>query len=500
MNSISFRYGLWGAVVLLLLSGCQGASLNGDDGQITNNDDRVKITIMANLHTPVVPSKTIQNLMEEYTDSKLDIKWTPDGSYEEKFNASMATGTLPEAVYLKNASTLNMLRDPIRNGVFWEIGPLLQEYSNLKRLQTEVLKTTSVGGKVYGLYQERPLSSQGIIYQKNWADRLHLEAPTTIEELYNMLYQFTYNDPDGNGKQDTIGLADRSDLIYGAFKTVATYFGTPNGWGEQDGKLMPEFMFPEYIDTMNFFKKLHQDEIINQDFPVTSKADQQDLLITGKAGVYIGSIGDVHSLQLKAQAINPNTVLDVQNRISGPKGERLWASTGFGTIVLFPKTSVQSEDELREVLTFFDKLMDAKMVNLIRWGIENVHYTIENGKAVPTRDTDLISEDVKPYQGIEIGGPNTIPGYLESDFKMPVKEKSAELIRDADSVLVHNPTLSLESKTYNEQGARLQDFIQDATYHYILGQIDEAGFQSEVERWLTEGGKQIIEEFNKAKT
>ncbi|WP_373232960.1 extracellular solute-binding protein [Cohnella sp.] len=497
MNSTSFRYGLWSIAVLLLLSGCGGTALGGQDGQETK-DDRVKITIMANLHTPVVPSKTVQYLVEEYTGSKLDIKWTPDGSYEEKFNASMATGALPEAVYLKNADTLNMLRDPIRNGLFWEIGPLLPEYPNLKRLQTEVLKNTSVDGKIYGLYQERPLSRQGIIYQKSWAERLNLEAPTTIEELYNMLYQFTYNDPDGNGKQDTIGLTDRSDLVYGAFKTVAAYFGTPNGWGEQDGKLLPEFMFPEYMDTMNFFKKLHQEGLINQDFPVTAKADQQELLITGKAGVYIGSMGDVHSLQLKAEAVNPNAVFDVQNRIAGPKGERIWASTGFGTIVLFPKTSVQSEDELRDVLTFFDKLMDPEMVNLLRWGVEDVHYTIENGKAVPSSNLDLTFRDVKPYQGIEIGGPSTIPGYLESDFQMPAKEKSDDLTRDNDSILVHDPTSSLESNTFNERSIRLQDFIQDATYHYILGTIDEAGFQSVVDRWLTEGGKQIIEEFNKA--
>lgn len=54
--------------------------------------------------------------------------------------------------------------------------------------------------------------------------------------------------------KDTIGLTDRNDLIYGAFKTAATWLGVPNNWGVKDGKLQPEFMFPEYVKSMDYFK------------------------------------------------------------------------------------------------------------------------------------------------------------------------------------------------------------------------------------------------------
>ena len=42
----------------------------------------------------------------------------------------------------------------------------------------------------------------------------------------------------------------------------------------------------------------------------------------------------------------------------------------------------------------------------------------------------------------------------------------------------------------------LQEIINDATYNYILGGIDEAGFDTEVEKWKNQGGSNIIEEFN----
>ena len=283
---------------LSVLAGCGGnsapaatSSSNGSPAQGENKNEPVSISIMANLHTPEVPSDMIEKLLEEKTGTKLDIQWVPDGTYDEKVNASFATGTLPQVTYLKNAASLVNMRDAIRNGQFWEIGPLLDQYPNLSKLKPEVLKNTAVDGKIYALYREVPLSRQGIIYRKDWADKLGLSAPTNVDEFYNMLKQFKEKDPDGNGKDDTIPLTDRNDLIYGAFKTISSWLGTPNNWGEKDGKLAPEFMFPEYMETMKFFKKLHQEGLINQDFPVTSKTDQQNLFITGKSGVYIGAMG-----------------------------------------------------------------------------------------------------------------------------------------------------------------------------------------------------------------
>lgn len=66
---------------------------------------------------------------------------------------------------------------------------------------------------------------------------------------------------------------------------------------------------------------------------------------------------------------------------------------------------------------------------------------------------------------------------------------------DNGKYLIQDPTLSLDSKTYIEKGARLQEWIKDATYMFILGRMDEAGFRKEVERWKAEGGNEILKEF-----
>lgn len=487
-------------VLSALLTGCAIRMGSGAEGgrPAENLPERTRITIFANLHTAEVPDERIERMVEERTNTELDIQWIPDGSYDEKVNAAMVTDSLPQALFLKNAASLPLFRDKMRNGMFWEIGPRLSRYPNLSNLNPEVLRNTSTDGKIYSLYQERPLSRQGIIFRKDWADRLGLSAPSSLDELYEMLWRFTHDDPDGNGLDDTIGLADRGDLIYGAFKTVSSYFGTPNGWGEQDGKLLPEFMFPEYMDTMHFFRRLHEEGLINREFPVTGKTDQQALLIGGKAGVYIGAMGDVITLQAKLSEADPQAELDVNNRIAGPQGYRVWAGEGYGTVVLFAKSANRTEAELDAVLSFFDQLMSAELANLLYWGIEGRHYEVRNGKAIPSEDVKLTTKEVKPYQALVVGGRDTIPGLLKPEFGLKAKEKADRLTDDNVHFLVHDPTAPLDSNTRNERGKFLQGIIEDATYQFILGMMDEEGFRGEVERWRREGGQRIIEEINAA--
>lgn len=490
------------SLFLIVAAGCnqsENTSKNEGSGNGEEKEDGpFKFSIMANLHTPEVPDEKVLKIIEEKTNTEIEMQWVPDNNYEDRLNTAFATNSLPEAVFMKNQNTFIQFKDAIRDEQFWEIGPYLDEYENLSKLKEQVINNTLVDGKLYTLYQGRPLSRQGIIYRKDWADNLGLKAPTTTEEFFEMARAFTEDDPDGNGKDDTFGVTDRNDLIYGAFKTVASWFGTPNNWGEQDGELLPEFMFPEYKETMDFFKKMHENGYINKDFPVTSKVDQQEFFKNGSAGIYVGAMSDVGSLYSDAAAINPDVDLDVHNRIAGPDGEYgIWSIPGYGNLVMFPKSAVKTEEDLKQILAFFDKLMDPELANTLYWGIEDDTYTVKDGGALPVEDQAKFDREVKPYQALEIGEPET-NGRYEGYFDYESKAKSEELFVDNEDYLINDPTVTLDSETYIQDGARLQQIITDATYQYILGQTDEAGFEKAIEKWKKEGGEKIIQEFNES--
>ncbi|UQZ84092.1 Lipoprotein LipO precursor [Paenibacillus konkukensis] len=480
-----------------VMAGCSSGSKATDTGgaaadSAETSQQPVKITIMADLQTTEVPSDKIEKILEQKTNSELEIQWVPDGSYDEKFQAAFATGSLPQVVYLKNQASFVLMRDAIKNGQFWEIGPYLKDYPNLKGLDQNVLKNTEVGGKIYTLYQERQPARSGLIYRKDWADKLGIPAPQTVDDIYNMLKKFKEADLAGGNK--TIPLADRNDLIYGSFKTISMYFGTPNGWGVQDGKLIPDFMTNGYMDTLKFYKKLRDEGLINQDFPVTSKTDQQNLMYTGRAGVYIGTMGDVKTMQEKTEKNLPEAKYDVLNDIKDGSGKNVtWGLSGYGTVVLFPKSSVKTEKDLKAILNVMDKFYSPEIADLLKYGVEGEHYTKKDGKVLPSTDSKLVEKEVRPYLNMALyETTNVTPSF----YTLPVAEKANNLSNAAVKFMVTDPSVSLDSKTYNEKGARLQDQIKDATYQFIMGKIDEAGYQAAVKKWQNDGGQKIIDEFN----
>lgn len=45
--------------------------------------------------------------------------------------------------------------------------------------------------------------------RQDWLDTLGLSMPTSMDELYDVLYAFTFSDPDQNGEDDTYGITLR---------------------------------------------------------------------------------------------------------------------------------------------------------------------------------------------------------------------------------------------------------------------------------------------------
>ena len=492
-----------------LMAGCGGNEANGNtDPQGSANDnkqetpktpgtEKVSIEIMLPMKEKEIPADRLEKLIEEKTNTELKFQWVPDGSYDEKLNAAFATGSLPQVVYLKNQDSFIQYKEAMRDGQFWEIGPYLKEFEGLSKLKESILNNTKVDGKLYTLYLGRPLARQGIIYRKDWADKLGLKEPETTDDVFEMMKAFTEGDPDGNSKKDTIGLSDRNDLVYGAFKTTASWFNTPNNWGEKDGKLLPEFMFDEYFDTMDFMKKLRDAGYMNQDFPVTSKEDQRNLFYKGTAGAYIGSLQDVNTLYSESKKNFPDIELEVAAIIQGPNGDfGMWSIPGYGNLILFPKSSIKTEEDLKGILSFFDKQMTPEIANLMYWGIEGEHYNIIEGGANEVKEkSDQIAREIKGYKDSLIGEPES-NGRLDGYDDLAPRVHAEKLILEMEKKLIEDPAVILDSKTYVENGSRLQEIINDATYQYILGDIDKAGFEKAIESWKSQGGDEIIEEIN----
>jgi len=481
----------WLLTPLLIVSACGRAPVE--------EESRIPVSVMVPLHQPSPPAQEMVDFLDAMIGADLAISWVPNDNYRDKLMNAIETNTLKKVSYV-NETDYYLLKNAIRSGMFWEIGPYLEDYPNLSRLDPDILQQSAVDGKIYGLYTERWPSRQGLIIRKDWMDKLGLQPPRTTDELYELLRQFTLADPDGDGKSDTYGLSDRNDLIFGAFKTFSSYFGTPNNWTVENGQARPEFMTEAYLDTMDFMKKLYDEGLVNSDLAVASKQIQRYRFLSGKAGVLVGAMDDAQRLQDEISKLQPEAQLTLVNRIYGPQGFGIWSIPDFSGVFLFSKKAIPTEGELQNILSVYDRMLEPDTVNYLRYGIQGKHYEVVDGKVAPNpRMNEDRNANVLPLYSLMIQNIRN-PGLMRLSEKgqEPLALLAQTLTDDNGLHLIRDPMVGLSSATYDEKGTELAEIITNATYNYILGKIDRAGFEQQVELWRKSGGDRVIAEFEQA--
>lgn len=441
----------------------------------------------------------IMKQVEDYTGTHLDIMWTPKDNYDDKLNLVLAGGgdDMPQIIATDTKSPA--IINAARAGALWDVEELMKEFPHLKNAKPEVNDNIRIDGKLYGVYRGRALGRNGLTFRKDWADNLGLEAPETIEDVYNMLHAFTYDDPDGNGQDDTYGLALSKSTA--PIDIIQTWFGAPNGWGEKDGKLVPEHQTEEYLEALNWMRKLCEEGLIKKDFPTRDIATKSDDLKTQKAGMMVDALDDGRRVQdyFENQGIEGPEINFVgaikKDEASEPRTGATLGCQGFFVITKAAKT----EEDVRKCLDFLDKMNDEEMLTLANYGLEGNHHTIEaDGRLTRSHDATLNQE----YQAL-----NQLVSYTEYPPNMdPYVELNEteyyymqqDTIAANEQYAVSDPAAGIlgDSEEYIKNGVALDKIIEDARVQYIVGQIDETQLKAQWDLWSQSGGDKVIEEVN----
>ncbi|RCW48908.1 extracellular solute-binding protein [Paenibacillus prosopidis] len=477
------------------LSGCAGGKDTPTAKQEGNTPLEVTIATPQVGEAPKKDSE-VELAIEKYTNSKIDIQWIPSAAFEDKKNIMIASSEMPKAFKItSNATTLSA----VQSGLFWEIGPMLTDYKNLSAVNALYYENIKVDGKLYGLPLYRDFGRAGIVYRKDWFDELGLKPPVTLDDWYNIMKTIAEKNPEKNGQNDTYGMfLDKSyndPVASSSFLTrLAVSQGAPNKWGVEDGTMVAEFMTKPYLDSMKLLRRLFQENLINQDFSVVQTADADNKWNAGKVGIRINTVASAAATsQVNLNKAVPDGVVDIVPYM-GPSGNRVPAEPGNNGFFVFPKSSVKSEAELKQLLGFFDKLLDPEMSTLLTRGVEGKHFNKTSDGKAQFIDLSLFNLEVKPYR-------DSLPAFEVTGTGLPLElsdlqAKGWRVVADNLENAVPNLALTLNSKTYLEKGGELDTLIRDAQTKFIMGKIDEAGWQAEVDNWKKAGGGKVIEEYS----
>jgi putative aldouronate transport system substrate-binding protein len=485
------------AAISVTAAAAYGLRGNGGGAGSRVGEEPVPVLSMVTNQVGEIPREgnPIEQAIQAYTGVRLKIGWVPPTAYDDKINVMIAARELPKLLKVNYTPTVI---SSLKAGLFWEIGPYLQEYRNLAAQPRAFFDNVTVESKLYGIPLFRNMGRVSLVYRKDWLDAQGWTLPVTLEDWYRVIRAGTLGDPDGNGKQDTYGMMLDKNYNQGTASTLSRFAvaqGAPNKWGvDQAGSFIPEFAAPEYLDTLKLFRRLYAEKLINADFAVVDASTIDRAYESGKAAFRLTG-GNAQTIQNQLEKLNPAARVD-SVPLEGPGGIRVPDEGGNAGMLVFPKSAVKTEQELRQILSFLDKLMDPPMVNVLVKGVEGRHYRVEGEFTVPL-DKDLDYREVKPYR-------DTFPN-RDEQYHMDRPSKDTALARKSKRIgyeneryAIPNPALTLDSPTYAERGKELELQIADAQTLYIMGKIDDEGWKAELEQWRLAGGNRIAREYKEA--
>lgn len=438
------------------------------------------------------PDNPVVQAIEKYTNTKLDITEIPSNDFCSKLPVVIASGDMPDVIVSCGSPSQPYLVNAALGGAFWDITPYIKDYPNLSKMPQVSYDNIKIGGKIYGIPRYRPISRYVFAYRQDWLNNLGMKPPTTVDEFYNMLKAFTNNDPDKNGKNDTYGIT--SMISSTSFSPdFGLMFGAPNNWAVKDGKFIKAEETPEYLEGLKFAKKLYDEKLLNQDFASVDRPKYEGEFENGKAGVINATTNNMLAFETRVKSHNKGAKIDGVSALQGPAGKRTVADRGSNGILMFPKSKVKTEEQLKQLLGFFDKLSEKPMVDLLEWGIQGTHYELKDGKAVRTNQQSYDNEVRFPYslllETIPVADIKT-PGTVD-----PTTQRSLDIEADNSKYAVVDPAMVLISDTWNKQGQELLQILNDAKVKFVMGKIDENGWNQAVAQYKKAGGDKAAQEF-----
>lgn len=250
--------------------------------------------------------KSIEN--NEFIDEikkqfNIDVKydWVSSPSdWDQKISLAISSNNLPDAAIVnltqfKTMQKYDQLAD-LTDVFNTSASDMLKNFYNsggdtLKQL-------VESDGKMMAIPAPSPKASgmNEMWIRQDWLDKLGLQAPKNLDELKAVAKAFIEQDPDGNGKKDTIGIVGPSKSgvlsgtdgnLYGLDPIFAAHKSFPSYWlKDGSGNVVYGSTQPETKQALQTLAEMYKEGLIDKELLV--RDDSLPLILDGKAGIFFG--------------------------------------------------------------------------------------------------------------------------------------------------------------------------------------------------------------------
>lgn len=542
MSSRLRKLGVLGLAIILILSvtACSsGNSKNASEPKEDSGKSAEAVGPLTKYDPPITLTSTMAETGKEtlaqgdtftnnvwtrgYEDElgiKVKYDWiVPDTNYNDKMNVTLASGDLPDLLKVSPVQFEQLYAA----GMLEDLTDVYQKYASdlVKEFYSAEdgagLKPVTKDGKLYAMVSfPGSLDSSDMIWiRKDWLDKLKLSEPKSMQDVIKIAEAFAFNDPDGNGKKDTYGIAMEKNLPINGF--LLGYHAYLETWiKDKDGNIVNGTVQPEVKQGLAELQRLYKEGVLDPEFGVKDFAKMMEDVNAGKSGMFflpqwapfqvkdmIKKDKNVNWVPYPVQSIDDQPAKTQNHLTLGGvfavrKGyehpEALIKLLNFQAEKMFGKSAAAERAKYLNGDTGLG-FQNAVVSNLP--ANKNVKAQEEVEEAIKTKDTSklgleakLFYEDIMKYRAGDLDRWN-----MERIFGPLSSQSVIKHYRD-NNLVVMNEFIYAPTKTMNSKQATLDKLRQETFVKIIYGNLPIDDFDKFVDNWKKLGGDQITKEVN----
>ncbi|WP_345017712.1 extracellular solute-binding protein [Streptomyces shaanxiensis] len=426
----------------------------------------------------------------------VDVAWqNQDGNtYEQKLGAVLASSDVPDVVVVPGWNMSGKIPTAIISK-FADLGPYLsgdavKEYPNLAAIPSEAWQRSIFGGKLRGLPQPAPWAPSIVpLYRQDIFEKEGYEIPKSCDEFMALAKDIT------NAKAKRWACLD---MKWTAWQAFGVFSGSekPLGWNMVDGKLLYRIETDEYLEAIEWSRKLFAAGVVHPDSKMGKNApDAGPKFAAGEFLIYPNNISQWWGRTAEQATQNPDFKIwgmDVWGHDGG--NPTIYAEQPAGIFAFVNKKA--SESVIRDVLAVANVTAapyGTKEYMMTNYGVEGTHYTVKDG--VPTKTDQGNLEVMNAY--VMVDGP--APTIAHPDF--PDVAKGQVEWQQRMGAFTKKSTFWGMQITEPNRYTNLSNDFEQLEDDIVRGRKKISDMQQAVSDWKSKGGdklrdwyKQILDE------
>ena len=495
---------------ITIIAGCVGSDVTKESDKESDkesSDEKQSISIsMRTLALPYVDNHANINedeyvkKLEEMTNTDLDIRLMPHNDFSTKMDLMFASGNIPDVVnaqnlYSSSSGNGKSVLQAVEAGVFLPLDDLIDKHGpNLKKFIPEEIwdKMRHDDGHIYAIPQI--LSNPGrraTFIRTDLLEKTGLDVPVTVEETLEVLRAFKEL-----GVEQPF--AGRTSLKY-----ADTFFGAYDvqPFWEIDESGNP---IPKYFDTENMklalgaYKTMYEEGLMHPEFLTQDSTQFKNAIQAGDAGMWSMNANTLNSWEQNLQQSVPEAKIAIIPSPIGPDGGGGYIRSADVMRSFLINADAENPEKIIE---FFDWMLTEEAETFFTYGIEDVDYTMENGKInyKQPESTDEVDREVYRSSWLWL-----IPDAVYNKGLLELTPEGKELMDVFDTITINEGRSGIEFdpplETFfsypalQDMGDNHSDFLMAHIAKMITGAEPIENWDKVLEDWKKQGGNKVLEE------